>query len=422
MEATANSGKLTIGFDLGAEATQLSVSIDGREPESISIVPNKVMYLIPTVLCVRNDTRDWIVGEEAVRCRNRGAGIYVQDILAKVLNGEKVDIFGTDYDGSMLLEKFIRKIYTAIHQRYLQMEIVKVVVAVRKKSDRLSEAIENAFTAVGVDRFRLAIIDYMEAFMYYAVSQKKDLWINDVALFDFDEEGLKYYQLSTSRKSLPITVTATGADYSSELNYQMLASTVESRLVTPFKNITDKVLYRQIISTIYFTGTGFDGNWADGVIKSLCMGRRVFKGQNLYSKGAAYAGIIKDNDDYRDYLFLTDEQIRCTISIRMFKDNRIGEYRMVEAGTPYKQVKAKTVGILDDTDEVFFTIFHTVRKETKHFMMNLKNMVRRENKTNRVSVEVRFIDRDTAVFTVKDLGFGEFFDNTYRVWEKVIQF
>ena len=52
--------------------------------------------------------------------------------------------------------------------------------------------------------------------------------------------------------------------------------------------------------------------------------------------------------------------------------------------------------------------------------MNLKNLHRRENKTTRVAVKVTFLDRDTAVCTVSDLGFGQFFPCSYRVWEKII--
>jgi hypothetical protein len=95
---------------------------------------------------------------------------------------------------------------------------------------------------------------------------------------------------------------------------------------------------------------------------------------------------------------------------------------MVAAGTDWRTVNAKTVGILDNSDEVFFTIFHTVRKETRHVVMNLRNIEPRENKTTRVAVNIKFLDRDTAVLTIRDLGFGEFFENTYRIWEKVINF
>ena len=150
----------------------------------------------------------------------------------------------------------------------------------------------------------------------------------------------------------------------------------------------------------------------------LIVGFVVFVKINIFT----LLELIKKRQDYKDFLFLTDKQIKYSVSIRMFKDNHIGEFRLVEAGEKWDKVKAKTVGILDSTDEVFFSIFHTVRKETKHVVMKLKNIEQRENKTTRVSVGVRFLDRDSAVLTVRDLGFGFFFENSYRIWEKVIKF
>lgn len=420
---TANTQKsLIIGFDLGAATTQISVSVNGGEPESVNISLNKNMFLIPTALCVRSDTRDWLFGDDALRIKNREAGQFIDNLLSYVENDEVISIFGTDYDGNALIEKFLRKAFTALRQRYLQDKIELIIVTVKNKTDKMVEAIEKAFVAMGYDMSTIKILSYMESFMYYSVSQRKELWANDVALFDFDEVGLKYYQLSTSKKQLPITVTALGYDLSEELSNEMLLTMVESRVGGILKNISDKLLYRQILSTIYFTGCGFDGDWANDVIKSLCPGRRVFKGQNLYAKGAAYFGLISNNDAYKDFLFLTDNQVRFSVSIRMFKDNRVAEFPIVNAGADWREVNARTVGILDNTDEVFFTLFHTVRKETKHVIMSLRNIEQRENKTTRVHVSAKFIDRDTLVLTVKDLGFGEFFSNSYRVWEKVITF
>ena len=42
--------------------------------------------------------------------------------------------------------------------------------------------------------------------------------------------------------------------------------------------------------------------------------------------------------------------------------------------------------------------------------------------SNGMSAIWSFLDRDSAVLTVRDRGFGEFFENSYRIWEKVIKF
>lgn len=421
MEANV-SKSLIVGFDLGDATTQISVSADGGEPESVNISLNKNMFLIPTALCVRSDSRDWLFGDDALRLKNREAGQYIDNLLDHVEKEDVINVYGQDFDGNALLEKFIRKTFTALRQKYLQDRVDQVIVTVKNKTEKITSAIESAFEAMGYEVSAVKVLSYMESFMYYSVSQRKELWANDVSLFDFDEQGLKYYQLSTSKKSSPITVTASSYDLSDELSYEMLLTMVESRVEGILKNISEKLLYRQILSTIYFTGVGFDGDWANNVIKSLCPGRRVFKGQNLYAKGAAYYGLISKDESYKDFLFLTNDQVRYNVSIRMFKDNRIAEYPIVKAGTDWREVNARTVGILDDSDEVFFTLFHTVRKETKHVIVSLRNLEQRENKTTRVHVSAKFLDRDTLVITVKDLGFGEFFSNSYRVWEKVITF
>ena len=74
---------IVVGFDLSPETTQIAVSRDGEEPESVSVSSTSGQFLIPTVLCVRNDSGDWLFGEEAIRCKNRNAGVFIDDLLGK---------------------------------------------------------------------------------------------------------------------------------------------------------------------------------------------------------------------------------------------------------------------------------------------------------------------------------------------------
>ncbi len=411
---------IVVGFDLSPETTQIAVSRDGEEPESVSVSSASGQFLIPTVLCVRNDSGDWLFGDDAVRCKNRNAGVFIDDLLGKAERGECVYIRDAEYTPLNLMERFFRKIMAVLRQKYSLDNVEKVVISMRDPSDKVIELVTDAMETTGIRRESICVRSHLQNFMFYAVCQKKELWVNDVALFEFNEQGLIYTQMSTAKKIAPISVTAQISDLSNMLSQNMLETMPDNQLAYCFRTITDKVLYRQIISTIYVTGKGFEGNWSDEVLKSLCSGRRVFKGMNLYAKGAAYYGLYENSDEMRDFLFLSEDMIRSTIAIRMFKDNQIADYPMVRAGMRWSDVNAKTVGILDDTEEVYFTIYHTVKKDSKHVVMSLKNLHSRENKTTRVSIGIRCLDRETAVITVKDLGFGQFFPNSYRVWEKIV--
>ena len=411
---------IVIGFDLSPEMTQIAVSRGGEEPESVSVSSTSGQFLIPTVLCVRNDSGDWLFGEEAIRCKNRNAGVFIDDLLGKAEREESVYIRDVEYTPRNFLERFFRKIMVVLRQKYTSDSVEHVVVSMRDPSDKLIQMVTDAMETTGIRRDHIRVRSHLQNFMFYAVCQKKELWVNDVGLFEFNENGLTYTQLSTAKKVAPITVTAQINDLSNLLDETMLETMPDNQLAYCFRTITDKVLYRQILSTIYVTGKGFEGAWSDEVLKSLAAGRRVFKGMNLYAKGAAYFGLYENAEDMRDFLFLTEDMIRSTIAIRMFKDNQIADYPMVRAGTRWSEVNAKTVGILDDTEEVYFTIYHTVKKDSQHVVMSLKNLHGRENKTTRVSIGIRCLDRETAVITVKDLGFGHFYPNTYRVWEKIV--
>lgn len=416
--------KLVIGIDLNSDTTQIAVKREGAEPEVICLTPGGDEPEIPTCLCLRDDTRDWLFGDEAIRCRNRNAGLFIDDLLTKVERHEEVPLFSdVTAGGAELLGRFLRKIMTVLRQRYIQDIMERVVITMKHPSEAVYRAIVEALAFMGISEDRVFMQSHVQSFMFYTVSQRRELWSNDVGLFDYDRDGLKYYQLTTSRRFAPIAVSVQSTDYSEMLDYSMSESLNEAELSYCFKTAADKAINRQIISTIFATGPVFEANtWCDGVLRGLCVGtaRRVFKGNNLYVKGAAYAASAEEAEWNGEFLFLTEDMIRSTVSIRMFRDNRISDYPLVKAGTRWEDAKAKTVGILDDTKEIHFTLSHAMRKDTKYVVMTLRDLHQRENKTTRISIGVNFADRDTLVITVKDLGFGKFYDNTYRVWEKVV--
>ena len=58
-----------------------------------------------------------------------------------------------------------------------------------------------------------------------------------------------------------------------------------------FLNAAQTALHKQYVTTIYVTGKGFEGEWSNEALKELCMGRRIFRGQNLFTHGSCYAAI-----------------------------------------------------------------------------------------------------------------------------------
>ena len=281
---------LWVGFDLCDDYSQLScIFKNAPEPESVCITPDQSKFLIPTAVCVREMTKDWVIGEEAERCRDRMAGVYVDKLLSKLESREQVEIYGSMFAPEVLLEKYFRKIFGILRQRYQNNSIRQLVITVRKCTPEIEERLYGVMLALGLDRDRVKIISHTTAFMYYIVSQPRDVWVNDVALFDYGVDGLRYCQLSFGRKGTPTAVVADCVDLSDDISFDMLSQMSSERLAHAFESIANLTLHKKIITSLFVTGRGFEGDWATDVLRRLCMGRRVFLGQNLYTKGACYA-------------------------------------------------------------------------------------------------------------------------------------
>ena len=134
---------IIIGYDLGVEFSQIAVGRAVEEPDSISITSSG-NAVIPTVLCVRNDSKDWLFGEEAERFNNRGAGRFVDDLVNKVIRGENEIIFEIEYTAAELLTRFVRKTLSAVRQKYVSDEVEKVVVTMRTLHPQVVEAVLQA--------------------------------------------------------------------------------------------------------------------------------------------------------------------------------------------------------------------------------------------------------------------------------------
>ena len=123
----------------------------------------------------------------------------------------------------------------------------------------LVQGIFEALEMIGISKERVSVQSHAQSFLFYALSQKKELWMNDVALFDFGVEGLKFYQISIDRRHRPITVGVSVRDFSEDLAFNMIKELSEEELIEKFKTIAMISTQKQIISTVYITGKGFCG-------------------------------------------------------------------------------------------------------------------------------------------------------------------
>ncbi len=416
---------LIVGFDLCERDSQICCyNPKTFEAESICMTSDETKYLIPTVLGVKEKTKEWVYGEEAFSFSEAGTGVLIEGLLSKVIYNKETEIYGVSFKPEALLEKYLRKCLQLLKTYYPTNSILKLVVTIKESSESLKEGIYRVLNNLGIGKDRVWIQSHSQSYQYYALYQSKELWMNDVGLFDFDEQGLIYQQITIDRKTHPFLVGITEKNFQDIMSFQALEEIKDGdKLEYLFGNLAKKVLHKQIVSTIYITGKGFEGSWADGVLKELCVGRRIFKGQNLYVKGACYAAKeLTGEHKLEDFLLLGSEMITSNFFINGYFDTKPAEVVLAKAATPWYEAEEKLDLILDDINEITVYRKDLLKHETVSYSLSLEGLPNRPVKTTRVEVRIKFMDKNTAILSVKDKGFGGFFPSSNRIWEKEISF
>ncbi len=416
---------LIVGFELCEHYSQICCYNPRTfEPESICVTSDKTKYLIPTVLGVKEKTKEWVYGEEAYDCKEAGTGVLIDALLSKIKNGEDTEIYGVSFKPVALLEKYLRKCLQLLKIYFPSNSILKLVVTIKEQSESLREGIYQALNNMGIGKDRARVQNHSQSYQYYALYQSRELWMNDIGLFDFDEAGLIYQQITIDRKTQPYLVGILEKNFQDTLNYQSFKEAADGeKLEYLFGNLARQVLHKQIVSTIYVTGRGFEGTWADEVLKELCIGRRVFKGQNLYAKGACYAAKELSGEHKLDgFLLLESEMITSAFFIQGYHDAKTAKAVLARAGTPWYEAEEKLDIILDEINEITIYRKDFLKHETVTYSLNLEGMPGRPGKTTRIEVRIRFLNKNKAVISVKDKGFGNFYPSTNRIWEREISF
>lgn len=414
--------KVIVGYDLCEDYSQICCySYKSFEPLPISLREGEEDGPIPTVLCLKTDTKQWLFGDEAVSCAKSGAGILVDQLLSKVRNNEEIELLDMKIGAVALLEKFIRKTLTLVKNYFPTEPITKLVVTVRNTQPELVDKIYAALALLGIERDRAMVISHASSYLYYALSQDKSLWMNDVGLFDFSADGLLYYQIKTNRRIKPMVAGLTKTDFSDNFNVSMLKQN-NSNAAYIFENIANTALYKQIVSTLYFTGSGFEGGWADDIIKGLCMGRRIFFGQNLYTKGACYAAKEFAGDKLlSDILLLNDDMITSTVSARVYCDTKFTEALLAQAGAIWFEVDHNIEVIPEGAAELEIVLKNVMNRDIIREKLVLNQFPERPDRTTRLMVNFSCKNKSTGILKVTDLGFGEFYQGTEKVMEFSIE-
>lgn len=185
-------------------------------------------------------------------------------------------------------------------------------------------------------------------------------------------------------------------------------------------NLIHEFLITRTVRSAYLLGQGFDGEWCGKTIRFLCMGRRVFQGSNMYSKGACYYGMDKlfpsENNDR--YIFLGEDKLKFNLGIYIDRNGQEEYIALADGGENWFDISAEVEFLLKSGSKVQLIVTPLDGKEIRVMDIVLDGLPERPPKTTRLKLWVIFSSGNTVKAVVKDMGFGEIFQSSGLAWDK----
>lgn len=417
---------LAMGIDFSNDFSQISFfGTADKEPESLSTLKGEQRFLIPTVIYKKREIEEWVIGDEANQryYDDVDDSQYVKGIVDKAIEGTNIVVEDKTYMPEDIVYYFFRELLNLAKKRLNAGKIHEIVVTTRKIDKKLVEYIYSALINYGFDRKNVRVLSHAEAFIYYTINQQKSIWVNDVAMFDFNSDHFIYRRFSATKSKKPNIITVTETDFSKMIDYNMLMeSEGRNKADVKFYEIIADEFRKHITSAAFLTGVGFYEDWAKKSLPELCNRRRVFKGYNLLVKGACFAALKKYKKITAvDHIFQCEGRTEVSIGLMIDHDGKNILMNLSNAGTNWYEAGAVVECIIDNINQIQFMFKATMSELTRKVVVDLSEFPKRPNRTTRVQIKVSYVDAKTCIIEVKDLGFGDFFKATDAVVRQKIE-
>ena len=422
--------KYILGYDLNDSMSQISYfEMNNSVPETVASDADEERLGIPTVLSKRKGVAQWEFGTAAIKASELGNATLVDNLLSFASAGAKIEIEGEAYDATDLVILFVRRSLNLLSMVMNPSDVECMIITVASLEGRLVDIVERIALAMPVPREKIIIQTYEESIYYYLLHQPADLWERDVAVFDYSGPCLKVYEMWMNRGTTPVVAFVDRTDFNDIKMPKFMMKEEESmekadRIDELVLQISHDYFSNKSVGTVFLLGEGFEGGWCNKTLKFMCMGRRVFQGRNMYSKGACYCGKdkLQPCELNRNYVFLGPDKLKFNLGLTMVVAGEEEYVAIADAGENWYDSGVTYDVVLGETKTIPLIMTPLDGKGVETIDVDLSGLPDRPAKASRLKLTVSFESEKRMKIEAEDLGFGEFFPSTGRKWEKIIEF
>lgn len=406
------SEKVIVGYDLGNKYAQISCYVTGSEEEirTLSSVAGSSVYTIPLALSKRQGVNQWFYGSEAIRYAGEEEGILVENLLKLARDGEPVQIDGAPIDPVALLTLFLKRSLGLLSQVTNTERIGALMITCEELDHRMLEVLTAATEGLHLKTDQICFQSHVESFYYYNLYQPEELWRHKTILCEYGEASIRTYCMECNRHTTPVVA------YMEEREFPFPVPESDEKM----QEIAKKLCENQMISSVYLIGEAFSRDWMKESLRYLCKGRRVFQGNNLFSKGACYGMMerLTPGENGKNHVFLGRDKLKSNIGMKVLRQGEESYQALLDAGINWYEAKNTMEFYLLEGRAVEILITSLTGKGNR-----IARIVPEELQEGiirlRISVEMR--DDTHLKVELEDLGFGTFRAATHHIWKEEIE-
>lgn len=413
-----NKDRYVIGYDLSREYVQMSFCrIDGDNPETFSTDEEREQYNIPMVLCRKRSTAQWVIGEEAMQCADEGDGQLITGFLQVAKEGGTMFVEREEYLAKDLLALFIKRSLGLLPVMDTPEKVANITIALREADVQTIKMLQSAVSILKVDESRISFAGYEECVFFYMLYQNEELQNHQILVFDAGDENMWSYRLERNHFVKPAIAMVEAKEYTDfkvkDLRYLSRAEK-DNKLL----EIATQICENRVFAGVFLIGEGFYDDWCNQSLRFLCRSRRVFKGNNLFSKGACLAARERANPSGYDknLSYFGMDRLKCNIGIKAFHAGKEIQIPLVEAGTHWYEVHSEAEVILHESDTLEITVEYLNSRQTAVADFVLKGLPVTPNRMARILLDVKMVSESGVVLHATDLGFGEIYPSCGKEW------
>jgi hypothetical protein len=320
---------------------------------------------------------------------------------------------------------FVQKTFSLLSQAAGGDRIVAVAFTCAKTDTKVRNVLKQVAKEMRLKEERVFFKSHQESFYHYMRYQPEDLVRFQTLLLEYREKDMLLYRMERNLRTDPTTVFVEETKYPFPA-YQTLPEEeavrqdVIAELDREFLDLAVNICQNRMISSIYLIGEHFSEEWLKDSLRYLCKGRRIFLGNNLYSKGACY-GLLeyyKGNQIAPAQVFLGDDKLKVNIGMVLTKGGQATYCSLLEAGANWYEAECCREIYLQEGNCIEVQLTNVLSEERKTVSMTLDGL---PEGISRLNVQLYMEAEDLLVLEIRDLGFGQFREATHQVWAERVK-